>query len=118
MFCFFEEADNFFHSSLSEVKKTLLGGITGFVQKGSESIRDALLQAAKGRPETPICGSASHSEGDTASTASETGTVADSPMTSSSGIWPSNMFMSQYSMLGTNGLAGLQKVLEVKTVML
>uniref|UniRef100_A0A9J2PTV6 Homeobox domain-containing protein n=1 Tax=Ascaris lumbricoides TaxID=6252 RepID=A0A9J2PTV6_ASCLU len=86
--------------------------LLGFVQKGSESIRDALLQAAKGRPETPICGSASHSEGDTASTASETGTVADSPMTSSSGIWPSNMFMSQYSMLGTNGLAGLQKVLE------
>uniref|UniRef100_A0A914ZIZ9 Uncharacterized protein n=1 Tax=Parascaris univalens TaxID=6257 RepID=A0A914ZIZ9_PARUN len=86
--------------------------LLGFVQKGSESIRDALLQAAKGRSETPICGSASHSEGDTASTASETGTVADSPMTSSSGIWPSNMFMSQYSMLGTNGLAGLQKVLE------
>ncbi|VDM26476.1 unnamed protein product, partial [Toxocara canis] len=83
--------------------------LLGFVQKGSESIREALLQAAKGRPETPACGSTSHSEGDTAS---ETGTTADSPINSSSGIWPTNVFMSQYSMLGTNGLAGLQKVLE------
>ncbi|VDM29708.1 unnamed protein product, partial [Toxocara canis] len=48
--------------------------LIGFVQKGSESIREALLQAAKGRPETPACGSTSHSEGDTAS---ETGTTAD-----------------------------------------
>ncbi|VDK45237.1 unnamed protein product [Anisakis simplex] len=86
--------------------------ISGFVQKGSESIREALLQAAKGRPVTPAGDSTSHSEGG-GDTASEAGTTADSPITSSSsGIWPSNIYLSQYSMLGTNGLAGLQKVLE------
>lgn len=83
--------------------------LIGFVQKGSETIRDALTQAAKGRSETPREESVSHSDGETAS---DVGTAGDGSMTSSSGIWPNNMFMSQYSMLGTNGLAGLQKALE------
>uniref|UniRef100_A0A183ENW4 Homeobox domain-containing protein n=1 Tax=Gongylonema pulchrum TaxID=637853 RepID=A0A183ENW4_9BILA len=92
--------------------------LIGFVQKSSETIREALLKSAKGRSETPPAinssASRSHSEGESNS---EPGTLDDaSTATLSSSIWPSNVFMSQYSMLGANGIAGLQKVLEVKTL--
>uniref|UniRef100_A0A915PXD0 Homeobox domain-containing protein n=1 Tax=Setaria digitata TaxID=48799 RepID=A0A915PXD0_9BILA len=85
-----------------------------FIPKGSETIRGTLLQGAKGRSETPptILSSASrsHSEGESNS---EAGLLDDSSAAAfSSSIWPSSVFMSQYSMLGINGLAGLQKVLE------
>lgn len=78
-------------------------------------MRGTLLQAAKGRSETPptILSSASrsHSEGESNS---EAGLLDDNSAAAlSSSIWPSSVFMSQYSMLGINGLAGLQKVLEV-----
>lgn len=80
------------------------------MQKGGEAIRDALMQAAKGRVDTPMHDCTSHSDGDGTS---EGGAGSDSPLASPSGIWPSNAFISQYSMLGTNGLVGLQKALEV-----
>lgn len=86
----------------------------GFIPKGKETICGTLLQTAKGRSETsPILSSASrsHSEGESNS---ETGLLDDNSAAAlPSSIWPSNVFMSQYSMLGINSLAGLQKILEV-----
>ncbi|EJD75319.1 ZAG-1 protein [Loa loa] len=88
--------------------------LIGFIPKGSETIRGTLLQASKGRSETPptilTSASRSHSEGESNSDA---GLLDDNSAAAlSSSIWPSSVFMSQYSMLGINGLAGLQKVLE------
>uniref|UniRef100_A0A0N5AVX0 Zinc finger E-box-binding homeobox protein zag-1 n=1 Tax=Syphacia muris TaxID=451379 RepID=A0A0N5AVX0_9BILA len=88
----------------------------GFVQKNSETIRAAIKEAAKnGRdggtsgPET----SAANDDEDGGGVDSNGGVIENtSANATSTGIWPSNMFVSQYSMLGTNGLAGLQKVLE------
>lgn len=86
--------------------------VCGLVQKGNEAVHD--LQAAKRPSETPpamnISASWSHSEGESNS---EAGIADDnSAATLSSSIWPSNVFVSQYSLLGTTGLVGLQKVLE------
>ncbi|KAL3982237.1 Zinc-finger double domain family protein [Acanthocheilonema viteae] len=88
--------------------------LIGFIPKGSETIRGALLQAAKGRSETPptvlSSTSRSHSEGESNL---EAGLLDDNSAAAlSSSIWPNSVFMSQYSMLGINGIAGLQKVLE------
>ncbi|OZC11159.1 zinc finger, C2H2 type, partial [Onchocerca flexuosa] len=88
--------------------------LIGLISKGNETKRGTLLQALKGRSETPptILSSASrsHSEGESNS---EAGLLDDNSAAAlSSSIWPSNVFMSQYSMLGINGLASLQKVLE------
>lgn len=87
----------------------------GYGQKTNECTRDTIDKAVKSGSETPPatnCASESHSEGETTS---DLGT-ADSPATPVSSIWPTNVFLSQYSMLGTNGLAGLQKVLEVCSI--
>lgn len=75
------------------------------------------MQTGKGRSETPppllSSASISHSEGESNS---EAGLLEDNlAATLSSSIWPSNVLMSHYSMLGVNGLAGLQKALEVYT---
>lgn len=82
------------------------------MQKSSESIRAAVTEAAKGRAVTPgveTSGNNEHEEG------SDSGVIENTSCNASStGIWPTNMFISQYSMLGTNGLAGLQKALEVE----
>ncbi|CAG9534140.1 unnamed protein product [Cercopithifilaria johnstoni] len=88
--------------------------LIGFIPKGSETISGTLMQATKGRSETPptvlSSASRSHSEGESNS---EVGLLDDNSAAAlSSSIWPSSVFMSQYSMLGINGLANLQKVLE------
>ncbi|VDK89278.1 unnamed protein product [Litomosoides sigmodontis] len=88
--------------------------LIGFIPKGNETIHGTLLQAAKGRSETPptvlSSASRSYSEGESNS---EAGLLDDNSTAAlSSSIWPSSVFMSQYSMLGINGLSGLQKVLE------
>ncbi|MFH4973623.1 hypothetical protein AB6A40_000332 [Gnathostoma spinigerum] len=81
--------------------------LIGFVQKGSESIREAILNATPGQISTPTTES-SPLEGDPPP---ESESASESHV-NASGIWPQNVFLSQYSMLGTSGLAGLQKVLE------
>ncbi|KAM3726173.1 Zinc finger E-box-binding homeobox protein [Dirofilaria immitis] len=88
--------------------------LIGFIPKESETISGTLLQGAKGRSETPptvlSSMSRSHSEGESNS---EAGILDDNSSAAlSSSIWPSSVFMSQYSMMGINGLTGFQKVLE------
>uniref|UniRef100_A0A1I7ZK34 Zinc finger E-box-binding homeobox protein zag-1 n=1 Tax=Steinernema glaseri TaxID=37863 RepID=A0A1I7ZK34_9BILA len=81
--------------------------LLGFMKKETESLKDVMQSvtnqqhSGSGTPSPDV-------DGDQMSEASRT---TGSP--SASSIWPaSNNFFSQYSMLGTNGLAGLQKVLE------
>ncbi|VDK72386.1 unnamed protein product [Onchocerca ochengi] len=88
--------------------------LIGLIPKGNEMKRGTPLQAVKGRSETSptifSSASRSHSEGESNS---EAGLLDDNSAAAlSSSIWPNNVFMSQYSMLGINGLASLQKVLE------
>nr|CDP94618.1 BMA-ZAG-1, isoform c [Brugia malayi] len=88
--------------------------LIGLIPEGSETVRGTLLQVAKGHSETPptvlSSVSRSHSEGESNSEAGLLDDNSTAPLSSS--IWPSSVLMSQYSMLGINGLTGLQKVLE------
>ncbi|KAK0399917.1 hypothetical protein QR680_003273 [Steinernema hermaphroditum] len=78
--------------------------LLGFMKKETESLKDVMQSVTAGQQQS----SSGASSPDRMSEASRT---ASSP--SASSIWPaSNNFFSQYSMLGTNGLAGLQKALE------
>ncbi|TMS38485.1 hypothetical protein L596_005204 [Steinernema carpocapsae] len=81
--------------------------LLGFMKKETESLKDVMQSVTA--PQQPNSGSSTpDTEGDQFT---ESGRSESSP--SSSSIWPaSNNFFSQYSMLGTNGLASLQKVLE------
>jgi hypothetical protein len=89
-----------------------MGFFAGFVQREGQFVCDTLQQANGGGDGMPSRAHSSTVMSDSNSETSEASSTAGA-----SSIWPSSlhppMFMSQYSMLGTNGLAGLKKALEV-----
>ncbi|CAJ0928518.1 unnamed protein product, partial [Mesorhabditis belari] len=79
--------------------------LEAFIEQQAHAVRKALQEAAERKADlcTPPPPPQSHSPLSSSSPAASS---------ASSGIWPTNLFLSQYSMLGTNGLADLQKVLD------
>ncbi|CAJ0584888.1 unnamed protein product, partial [Mesorhabditis spiculigera] len=80
--------------------------LEAFLEQQADAVRKA-LEEAKAEPSKPdsLSPSAAHSPAPSATSPATTSST-------SSGIWPTNFFLSQYSLLGTQGLADLRKVLD------
>uniref|UniRef100_A0A914WD68 Uncharacterized protein n=1 Tax=Plectus sambesii TaxID=2011161 RepID=A0A914WD68_9BILA len=85
--------------------------LIGFVQREGQFVCETLQQANGGGD-----GASSRAHSSTVMSDSHSETSETSSTAGASSIWPASlqtpMFMSQYSMLGTNGLADLKKALE------
>ncbi|CAJ0565326.1 unnamed protein product, partial [Mesorhabditis spiculigera] len=80
--------------------------LEAFLEQQADAVRKA-LEEAKAEPSKldSSSPSAAHSPAPSATSPATTSST-------SSGIWPTNFFLSQYSLLGTQGLADLRKVLD------